>query len=487
MDELKRFVNRDVESIRASLYDVIREKVSAWTDFNSGGFESHIIDLQAGISDMLCYYIDNAIQEVMLMSARQDKNIRGILETMNYPLEVIGAARGTLTIERVQTSLGTYSDTPFTIPKWTTVRGGDDDFEVNYVTTEVCSFLSDDMEKEVPIVQGDYMYKDVRVGDLKKNYKYYFTADNVPIEWVFLDDISWEKVDDAFIEIEGGKKYSVHKDSRNRLYIMFTYDWKTYLSQDDNDKMRISFIRTEGTAGLMRAYSINQIVGKLVDDEGEEINKMISVYNKDQTYGAYDKVDLNLHKANAKRAFRTMNRIILRDDFEGEVRKKPWILNCTVYDWRRDYTIVPEPHKMVAWVVTTDGVDTNQKILDDLRAELMEKTVDMTDLQIKCAEYVNIPVEMNICVKGNNDYREQIRRKVEDVIKEAFDVTKLEFGQIIAKSDIEDVATRVAGTIRFPEVQSFNEPFILSPIQFPCITKVQVRLVGDIYGQKTDY
>ena len=181
-----------------------------------------------------------------------------------------------------------------------------------------------------------------------------------------------------------------------------------------------------------------------------------------------------------------MERIILLDDFEAKIREKAWVLDCYVCDWRKDYTIVPEPHKLKAWVVTTDLVNINQEELLQLRNELMKYTVEMTDLEIKAAEYVEIPIEMNICVKGNNDYRERIREQVEQNVIEAFSTNHLKFGQVITTDDVEDVATRTASTVYYPEVVSFREPYVLEPMQYPLVNRVNVNLVGDNYGQKTN-
>ena len=134
MLEDKRYVNKDVESIRNELYDIIKEKTDAWTDFNADTFESHIIDLVAGVADMIAYYIDRSILETSVRSARQEKNIRGILTTMNYPLETIGSALGTVTFERVTTSWDYTSDDRIIIPKWTNIRTEDRDGDpINYV------------------------------------------------------------------------------------------------------------------------------------------------------------------------------------------------------------------------------------------------------------------------------------------------------------------------------------------------------------------
>lgn len=370
------------------------------------------------------------------------------------------------------------------IPRWTSIKGESED--INYLTVERCVFNPTDNEKEIPIVQGNRVIREVTSGALKKDFKYYLTDGKVPIDWVFIDDDSWEKVEDAFLEIKGGKKYSVHRDERDRVYLMFTYDWKKYLPVSNEEKVRIGYVKTLGEEGLINASYLNKFVGDIRADDGESIGKYVAVTNPERTYGAFDSVDLTLHKANAKLNFKTMDRIILRDDFEAKVREKPWVQNCTVFDWRRDITVVSEPHKMVAWVVTTDGVNTNQIVLDELRDELMKITVEMTDLEIKCAEYVDISLILNICVKGNNDYRESIRDQVEKALREAYSVKNLSFGQVLVPSDVEDIATRVSSSVRLPELVSFDKDIILGPTQFPNITFIDVRLVGDNYGQKTD-
>lgn len=481
---MKSFVNRDIQALRDELYSVIKEKTSEWTDFNSSSFESHLIDIIAGVADMVSYYIDNAIQESQLMTARQEKNILGILETMNYPLETMGPAKGDIVVSRLPQMEDTGFNR-FTIPKWTVVCEGND-LENLYVTTQKAFFDEDVMELEIPVVQGERFHKQVLVRELKQNYRYYITTGNVPCEWVFLNDSKWEKVEDAFIEIDGGPKYSIHRDNKGRIYCLFTYDWRQYLPEIDDEYITFSYLKINGTGGLKGPHSLSRFLEAINDVEGNQINSLISVDNPEATYGAFDQVDLNLHRANAMLNFKTMDRIILLDDFEAKIREQPWILDCYVCDWRKDITIVDEPHKLVAWVVTVDFAETNQKVLKELRNKLMEITVEMTDIEIKCAEFVPLDIEMNICVKGNDEYREEVRLGIEKVIEKIFDSANLNFGQIITKDDIEDIATRYSSSVRLPEVISFDEPIRLNPTQYPLVTNIKVNLVGDMYGQKTD-
>lgn len=479
----RSFTNRDIVSIRKEILELIRSKTSNWTDFNESDLGMIFVEVLAGVSDFLSFYLDNQALEQFLSTAKQEKNIRGILETINYKLESVRSAIGKVRVGVVNSTDDDnhFVGYNFVLPKYTRIATYDNP-DLEYVTTEAVSFKKDDKEKEVAIAQGIRHRLLPTVGELKRTYKYQVADHKVPLDLVLIEDSNWEKVEDAFLEIEGGQKYSVHIDNKDCVYILFTFDFADYLSANERDTLEITYIESLGTGGIVQPMALTNLLSNILDETGQDITSSLTVVNDEMTYGAFDKVDLNLAKANGKNYVRTMDRIILLSDFDALIRKEPYILKCNAFDWRRDITIVSAPHVLKAWVVTVDGVSTNQIQLDELVKRLEKKTVAMTKLYIVSAEYVDISIEVEIAVRGNNDYREDIRQQVEESLKEKYSVLQLEFGDVIDEDRVSADVARVSESIKHIHVEGFEEPYRLSQTQFPNITNIDVKLVGDIYG-----
>lgn len=477
----KRYLNRDVDSIRKELYDIIRRRTTAWTDFNSGGFESHIIDLLAGVSDMLAYYIDNSIRESFIGSAKQEKNLLADMQTFNYNIDTVGTAKGVISVRRVETSQDKKDNDIIIIPRWTNFTDSRNS-EVNYVSLESKSLQVKDNEVLIPVIEGKRFVKKVSIGRIRQNYKIFVIGSDlkVPLDYIYITDESWVRVDDAFMEIEGGKKYSVHKDARNRIYILFTYDWRDYLVEEDTDYLEVSYVVTSGSSGVVEVGGINAFANSETELNKYKSSLLISNYHN--TYGAFDSVDLNLHRANAMANIRSMDRLIMREDIEAAVRKEPWVINCTVYDWRKDYTVVPEPHRAVVWVVTSDADRISDDQLITLQNKLVAKTVFMTTVEVKNADFVNVPVTVDIAVEGTDTYREEVRQNVEANIKEAYKLSNCDFGKAIIAKDIEYIASRTSSGVKSATITSFDDHVSIGKTEYPIIDKVIVNLVGDNYG-----
>lgn len=492
MFEDNKYTGKDIKSIREEIIEFIKGGNEDWTDFNMSSIQLQFTEIVAGVADMLCYYLDNQALETFLMSARQSKNINGILTTMNYKIERIGTARGEVEITRnvheagMRGDDGVFEEGRFLIPKFTIIDSTDPNVP-KYVTIEEKSMSSNENKIIVPIVQGKKIEVNIPIDVIKESYKIYLTERLVPLDYVEIVDEGWERVEDAFIEIKGGKKYSVHADSKDMVYILFTFDWTRYLSTEEGAVMKIRYIESLGADGKVDSYQLNRIASPVIDlDTEEEDFGRLGVTNSSATYGAFSKVNLNRQKANARNYLKVYDRIILLEDLEVMVRKETWIKDCVCFDWRRNIRVVPFPHQMKAWVVTVDGVDVQGELLKELTNKLQKLTVCMTEIEVKSAEFVNFTTRVGISVTGNNDtVRENVRSKVEKKLNERYSMksylnddenSKLKFGMELRVSMFESEIYQMSSAINNVELD-FNEDIQLTETQFLNVANIEVYLI----------
>lgn len=495
----ERFVGRDIVSIRNEIYDFIKLNTDQWTDFNLSSIESQYVDIIAGVADMLCYYLDEQARETFLMTARQAKNIKANLVDMNYKLGSVESAKGVITVDVLETSPGSYDIDKFTIPRYTAI-GSTVEGTPGYLTISDVIFNEGELTKEIDIIQGVVNVVSVKSSVLRNSFKYYVTDYKVPLKYVTIEDDTWIKVEDAFVEIKGGKKYSVHIDSQDRVYIMFTFDWIKYLPNGD-DAVVISYLDSLGTKGIVESYRLDRIIDIIKDENDQDISNLLKVTNKLKTYGAIDSEDLILAKAKARNAIKTMDRIILLSDFDAMVLQSPYIIRANTFDWRRDISLVPEPHKMVSWVVTSDGVNSNTLELKYLRDSLLAKTVSMTSLEIRSADFVDIQMTVNLYIKGSDTYRVKLKEEVKRILDIKYSINNLiegdsdelyksvlDFGMLVDFETISRMVSLLSPSIVRADVSfSNNKSYLqLDLNQFPYFSKIEVNLVGDNYGQTTN-
>lgn len=479
----RRYTGRDFDVIKAAMIEYIKSRTKKLTDFSESELAVILVEVVAGVSDMLGFYLDNQALETFLMSARQKKNIMGNLETMNYRLDTIGSAHGEIELEAHITADGSYFIGHIKVPKYTRVVSSQN--PVEYFTLEETYLSEEQLKVNIPVMQGIRRLTEVKSSVLKKNYKYYLPKGKITLEGVSIESEGsyWEEVDDAFLEIKGGRKFSVHADADDRVYLMFTHDWRNYLPLDADEKVNISYVISDGTAGIVSELSLNRLIDELKDDVGQNCNGFLTVTNRTKTYGAYDDVDLNLAKANARNSIKTMDRYINIEDYDAGIKRVPWILKTKTCDWRTDPDLVNRPHHVKSWVVTTDGIDVEDIQLKALSEQLYKKGIAGTTIEILPAEWVRFSIDVKFALRGQGDFRAQIRNAVESAILDVFSPKNLVFGDKITYGRVSDIIYQISDAITYVEVDMPEPSYLLNKIQFPYLAGLNLTLVGDDYGK----
>lgn len=490
------YTGKDIVSIREEIMNYIKEHDPNWTDYNESSLQLQYVDIVSGVVDLMCYYLDNQALENYLSTARQEKNIKNIMRTINYPVKSIGPALGKITVQRSEQEVGTYGDDTIVIPKSTVVYCGSDSTKPKYLTTEETIFHSYDIIKNIPVVQGELKTVTVPNTTVKQSYKLYITDKEVPIDYVNILNVSgetqWIKCEDAFKEIEGGPKYSAHIDSKGRCYILFTFNWKDYVSSEESSVMTIQYIETLGRAGIVDSYTLDTFGPGIYDlTTSETTNYYFKIWNPEPTYGAFDKIDLNKQKANALNWLQTYDRLVTLKDFDTLLRTEPWILDCYVADWRTNGKLVQYPHEARAWIVPVDGditPDESEAVAEryaELESKIQDKTVIMTSVHIHPAEFRKENWDFVISITGTSDTeKERIRTSLETLLRSRYllseycagnDQSLLKFNMEIRTSTLEAAIYNFSDTITSIQLP-FDEDFRLAENEFLDVQSLTVTL-----------
>ena len=482
-----RYTSRDIISIRNDIIDSIKQKTDKITDFNESELIMVLVEVLAGVSDMLNFYLDNQATETFLMTARQPKNIRGILETINYKLSSIETARGSVTF-----SINGISQDSFTgyvrIPKYSKLRTNTNP-PYYYTLMEEVNLTPEKSSQEAKVVQGVIKTIEVSASVLAKSYKYYLPDKNVPLDLVSISQTGsiWEPVEDSFLQLDGGQKFSVHSDSEGKVYIMFTFDFEKYLPSSDVDKVSISYIVSDGEKAQVTEYSITTVESDVevsnFTEDGKDFNKNqnLSCYNQQPTYGACDEEDLILAKSKARNLLKTMDRYVTLEDYKAAIDAEPWVLTAKVADWMSDEDLVFIPHYVKAWLVNNTATTIPQIQLDEFEEKVYSKAIAGTQLEFMTADYVDITVTVKFTLVGKGVYRDEVLNKVRESLEEYYQIKNCYFGQEISMAEVAQLVKQVSSDIR--SVRVYMDEGYLDKTEFPRVYIESIKLVGDIYGE----
>jgi hypothetical protein len=126
------YTNNDFASLKEALLTKIPQLAPSWTNLNEGEMGMAILNMVAGVGDMLDFYINRSAEEMFLPLARSRESVKNIARLIDYRLSRPVAARTTLRFS-VLAPLG-YN---ITIPIYTEVKTKKD----LYFTTQQAAIL----------------------------------------------------------------------------------------------------------------------------------------------------------------------------------------------------------------------------------------------------------------------------------------------------------------------------------------------------------
>lgn len=478
------YTNRDIVAIRKEIMNRIQELTNDWRDMNESDVGVTYIEFLAGIADMLNFYLDSEALEHSIYSARQDKNIRSILRSMNYRIPLMCAAKWSLNItfnENLTKSIK--------IPKYTAITSNK---RKKFCVLNDITLIEGRKSFNIPLIQGMPSKIVKTVGDLKRNRRLYINSANVAdgSVYIYQDGNIWECVDDALLCYEGGYYFSVHKDSSNNIYILFSPDWRERLGKDDSSEVEIFYVDTEGTAGVVAEDSISRIeFGSGVDKVSIINGTNAEIKTMGKPYGAVDDIDLNKVKSIAQYNMKVMDRYVTLEDYENRVRQEPYISDCVVFDWKSTY--VDRPFNVDIYAITVDGQDLYNafgiyvdddsalKVKKALLEDLNNKGVSYNTVNIRRINMVETDLKVKVVIKGVKTVRDDIKYQIQNKLKDFYSVQNWKFGKRFSISQTMSEIYEVSSSISSVEIINPNKDLEVLKNQFLKVNSIDVLVVGD--------
>lgn len=478
------YTNRDIVAIRKEIMNRVRELTEDWRDMNESDVGVTYIEFLAGIADMLNFYLDREALEHSIYSARQDKNIRSILRSMNYRIPLKCAAKWSLNLV-----FDNVLERSIKIPKYTVITS---DKKKKFCTVSDITLVEGRKSFNIPLMQGTPSKIVKTVADIKRNRRFYINSENVADGSVYIYQSGnvWECVDDALICYQGGYYFSVHKDSSNDTYILFSPDWRERLGNDDSSEVEIHYVDTEGTAGVVAEDRISRIDFGYGSEKVSFVNGTgVEIRNLGKPYGAVDDIDLNKVKSIAQYNMKVMDRYVTLEDYENRVRQEPYISDCAVFDWKSSY--VDRPFNVDIYAITLDGQDLYDALgvyIDDdsalrIKKELLEdlnnKGVSYNTVSVRKINMVETDLKVKVSIKGVKSVRDDIKHQIQNKLKNFYSVSNWKFGKRFSISQAMSEIYEVSSSINSVEILTPNKDLEVMKNQFLKINEIDILVVGD--------
>ena len=78
------YTDKDFDSLRLRLQNLVRSVFPDWTDFNVASFGNILVELFAFIGDLLAFYQDNQARESRIATATQRKNLIALTKLLGF-------------------------------------------------------------------------------------------------------------------------------------------------------------------------------------------------------------------------------------------------------------------------------------------------------------------------------------------------------------------------------------------------------------------
>ena len=78
------YTDKDFDSLRLRLQNLVRSVFPEWTDFNVASFGNLLVELYAFVGDVIGFYQDNQARESRIATATQRKNLIALTKLLGF-------------------------------------------------------------------------------------------------------------------------------------------------------------------------------------------------------------------------------------------------------------------------------------------------------------------------------------------------------------------------------------------------------------------
>jgi hypothetical protein len=356
------YTDRDFDSLRLRMRNLVRSVFPEWTDFNVANFGSMLVELYSFVGDVLTFYQDNQANEAFMVTATQRKNIINLAKQIGF--SPAGASAATVD-ETFTLSAPPLGDVIF--PAGTIVKTAD-------ITDPVRFQLLADLT--IPALTSPP--RATATVENSETVSESFTSSGLPNQAFLLssnpyvDDSATIVANDGtytpvvnFLDSNGtDKHFTISIDQNDRATIQF--------GNGVNGKIPVGTIIVTsksggGTDGNVEAAAVKVLEGSFVDTLGNP--QRVTVTNVENASGGIDRQSNAEIQLLAPASLRVLERTVAREDFEINALKIPGVARALMTTSNEDAG-VPE-NTGILYVVPAGGGVPSQALKDSVKGQFI--------------------------------------------------------------------------------------------------------------------
>lgn len=381
------YTDKDFDSLRLRLENLVRSVFPDWTDFNVASFGNILLEMYAFVGDVLTFYQDAQARESRLVTATQRRNVIALAKLIGYKLP--GAKAATADVE---ISLAASPAADVTISKGIVVR-----------TQEVTEPVLFQLLSDVTIPAGANPPRTTGTVENSTSREQLFGSTGLANKEIVLDytpyldgsaeilagNGGYEEVDSFLDSSSNDRHFVVIVDQSDRATVRFGNGVNGAVP---TGTIRVSYKTGGGRKGIVDADRIVVIEGSFTDAHGTPVQ--VSVRNPQPSSGGEDRQTIGQAKVLAPASIRTLNRTVSREDYEVNARRLTGVARALMLTSNEKATI--DENSGILFVIPTGGGLPSSELKDQVFHQVTEAYPNTLTFQVS----VQSPVYRTVDVQA---------------------------------------------------------------------------------------
>jgi len=355
------FTDKDFDSLRLRLQNLVRSVFPDWTDFNVASFGNILLELFAFVGEVLTFYQDNQARESRIVTATQRKNVIALAKLLGF--ELTGARAATAD---VQFTLGAPPAADVTFAVETVVRTQEVTDPVRF---QLLSPVTIPTGANPPVATGTVENSQTQdelfdsTGLANQEPQLTFTPFLDGSAQVVAGNGTFEEVESFLDSGPNDLHFTVVVDQNDQATIRFGDGLQGAIP---TGTIQILYKTGGGPDGNVDADRIVVIEGTFTDAFGNPAQ--VTVTNPSAASGGTPRQSLASARVLAPASLRTLNRTVSREDFENNARKLTEVARALMLTSNEDPTI--GENSGILFVIPQGGGLPSQALKDQVENQV---------------------------------------------------------------------------------------------------------------------
>lgn len=457
---------RDADSILEYLENKATELSGGrWTDFSNGDVGTLLLKLIAYVADMNNFQIDKGLAELYIDTLTERESALSLVKILGYEPRSYKSAH---TLIDLSITPGSSIQDGTMIPKYT-------QFTNSSATSTFYNIVEGswyDNKCSLNVYQGTYT-KEVRLdSDINDTAKLYLQSDKIDPETVTVTvyGTTLNQVENVLVDVSNTLAYSVHTDSKDRMYIQLPSYYGDFISSGTT--ISIEYLISSGVNGNIGSNILTQVISS--SNLGISPGAIV-VSQPLASTGAEDPETIEEIQEGAPLYASTMNTMVTLEDIQLAKYKVNGISDIIALDYNSPESGLVQPadaYKVNIYVLPKDSdyiIDPNQQLTpvgEELKKYIDERRLTSIMITYMNVEIITPEIEINAYIDRYNLHTSSLESTIKDIILKNYNRDVFKIGQGIYSSKLGKQILDEVSYCNYIEVKQPNDSYIPNKTQF---------------------